>query len=602
MNRLMEAAQVVTSNGNADGDYQYEIISWFDSVSKNAAMVQTETLGQILHLNYGVEYLKKWFGDMKIQDMDACALESLYASLVPLASHADFEPFIQRIADGDTAPILTQQPITTLSLSSGTTEGRQKLLPFTRHSSQTTLHIYRLAAAYRSRVYPIREGGRILEFIYSSKQLKTKGGLTAGTATTHYYASEEFNIKQEKTKSFTCSPQEVIFGVDYKQSTYCHLLLGLLFWDEVELIASTFAYSIVQAFATFEEQWEEICSDIKDGTLSSRITLPRMRKAVLDIISPSPCLASQIEAICRDSKASNWYGIVPRLWPNAKYVYSIMTGSMQPYLKKLRHYAASLPLVSADYGSTEGWIGVNLDPCLPPEDVNFAVIPTFSYFEFIPLNKKKQDLISGTVGYIEDEPVPLSQVKIGQEYELVLTTFTGLYRYRLGDVVEVAGFHNGTPKLNFIFRRELILTVNIDKNTENDLQLAVERGSEVLNKYGGELVDFTSHAEVMHQPGHYMIYWEIKGEVEERVLGECCGVMDASFVDHGYVVSRRTNSIGPLELCIVETGTFNKVLDYFIGNGAALGQFKTPRCTNNHILLRILNLCTIKRFHSTAYN
>lgn len=598
----MEAAQVVNSNGNADGDYQYEIISWFDSVSKNAAMVQTETLGQILHLNYGVEYLKKWFGDMKIQDMDACALESLYASLVPLASHADFEPFIQRIADGDTAPILTQQPITTLSLSSGTTEGRQKLLPFTRHSSQTTLHIYRLAAAYRSRVYPIREGGRILEFIYSSKQLKTKGGLTAGTATTHYYASEEFNIKQEKTKSFTCSPQEVIFGGDYKQSTYCHLLLGLLFWDEVELIASTFAYSIVQAFATFEEQWEEICSDIKDGTLSSRITLPRMRKAVLDIISPNPCLASQIEAICRDSKASNWYGIVPRLWPNAKYVYSIMTGSMQPYLKKLRHYAASLPLVSADYGSTEGWIGVNLDPCLPPEDVNFAVIPTFSYFEFIPLNKKKQDLISGTVGYIEDEPVPLSQVKIGQEYELVLTTFTGLYRYRLGDVVEVAGFHNGTPKLNFIFRRELILTVNIDKNTENDLQLAVERGSEVLNKYGGELVDFTSHAEVMHQPGHYMIYWEIKGEVEERVLGECCGVMDASFVDHGYVVSRRTNSIGPLELCIVETGTFNKVLDYFIGNGAALGQFKTPRCTNNHILLRILNLCTIKRFHSTAYN
>lgn len=116
LQRLMEAAQDVTSNGNADGGYQYEIISWFETVSKNAAMVQTGTLGQILHLNYGVEYLKKWFGDMKIQDLDACALESLYASLVPLASHADFEPFIQRIADGDTAPILTQQPITTLSL------------------------------------------------------------------------------------------------------------------------------------------------------------------------------------------------------------------------------------------------------------------------------------------------------------------------------------------------------------------------------------------------------------------------------------------------------------------------------------------------------
>ncbi|XWS39493.1 hypothetical protein CRYUN_Cryun18bG0059300 [Craigia yunnanensis] len=419
----MEKAQAVTSNGN--GSCDYDIISWFNSVSENAAMVQRETLRRILELNYGVEYLKKWFEDINIQEMDACALESLYTSLVPLASHADLEPFIQRIADGDTAPILTQQPITTLSLSSGTTEGRQKFVPFTCHSSQTTLLIFRLAAAYRSRVYPIRDGGRILEFIYSSKQFKTKGGLTAGTATTHYYASEEFKIKQEKTKSFTCSPQEVISGGDYKQTTYCHLLLGLFFCDQVEFITSTFAYGIVQAFASFEEHWKEICNDIKEGTLSKRITSPRMRKAVLDIISPNPSLASHIEAICEEAQASDWYSLIPKLWPNAKYVYAIMTGSMQPYLKKLRHYAGSLPLVSADYGSTESWIGVNLDPSLPPEDVTFAIMPTFSYFEFIPLYRQNQDLISGTVDFIEDEPLPLSQVKVGQEYEIVLTTFTG---------------------------------------------------------------------------------------------------------------------------------------------------------------------------------
>lgn len=180
--------------------------------------------------------------------------------------------------------------------------------------------------------------------------------------------------------------------------------------------------------------------------------------------------------------------------------------------------------------------------------------------------------------------------------------YTGLYRYRLGDVVEVAGFHRGTPKLSFICRRKLILTVNIDKNTEKDLQLVVERGSQLLSQAGAELVDFTSHANIAKQPGHYVIYWEIKGEVDERILGECCREMDASFVDYGYVVSRRTSSIGPLELCIVERGTFKKILDHFIVNGAAMSQFKTPRCTSNQGLLRILNLCTIKRFQSTAYD
>ncbi|KAF3652031.1 putative indole-3-acetic acid-amido synthetase GH3.5 [Capsicum annuum] len=608
----MDSAADNKSNNN---NYFYckgndEIISWFDRSAENAAAIQRQTLRRILELNHRVEYLNKWIGDIRlIQDENA--LESLYATMVPLASHADFEPYIHKIADGEKAPLLTQEPITTLSLSSGTTEGSQKFVPFTHHSSQTTLQIFKLAAAYRSRIYSIREGGKVLEFIYSSKQYKTKGGLIAGTATTHYYASEEFKIKQQHTKSFTCSPEEVISSGDYKQSTYCHLLLGLYFSEEVEFVTSTFAYSIVQAFRSFEELWKELCHDIREGTLSSRINIIKVRKTVLGIIVPHSELASRIESICEELEREDWFSIIPRLWPNVKYVYSIMTGSMQPYLNKLRHYAGNLPLVSADYGSTESWIGVNVEPSSPPEKVTFAVIPTFSYFEFIPLHRSKPQSCNNNHkdanllvndDFIEDDPVPLSQVKIGQEYEIILTTFTGLYRYRLGDVVEVIGFHKKTPKLNFICRRKLILTVNIDKNTEKDLQLVVERGSQILlSKSRAELVDFTSHANVAKRPGHYVIYWEIKGDVEEKVLGECCREMDASFVDHGYVVSRKTNSIGPLELCIVERGTFKKILEHFIGNGAALSQFKTPRCTSNQVLLRILNVCTMKRFYSTAY-
>uniref|UniRef100_A0A7N1A1I1 Uncharacterized protein n=1 Tax=Kalanchoe fedtschenkoi TaxID=63787 RepID=A0A7N1A1I1_KALFE len=581
------------------------IIGWFEKVSSNAGQVQTETLRKILESNWGVDYLRRWLGDADIEKMDDCELELLFTSLVPLASHADFEPFIERIADGDVSPNLTHHPITTLSLSSGTTEGRQKFVPFTNHSSQTTLQIFSLAAAYRTRIYPIREGGRVLEFIYSSKQSKTRGGLSVGTATTHYFASEEFRIKQEKTKSFTCSPREVISSGDYKQSTYCHLLLGLFYYDQVEFVTSTFSYSIVQAYRNLEHLWRELCDDIRTGTVSSRVTLPEMRNAVSEIIRPNPCLAAQIEAMCKYLEEVRWFGVIGKLWPNAKYVYSIMTGSMLHYSTKLRHYAGDLPLISADYGSTESWIGVNVDPGFPPENVTFAVVPTFSYFEFIPLSRQTQQDWSSTAvdDFIEDKPVPLSQVQLGGEYEIVLTTFTGLYRYRLGDVVEVAGFHNNTPKLNFICRRKLILTVNIDKNTEKDLQLVVDKGSKFLAaaRANADLIDFTSHADIRHQPGHYIIYWEMDGTVEESVLRQCCSEMDASFSDQGYIVSRKTSSIGPLELRILENGTFKKVVDYFLGNGAAFSQFKTPRCTNNPFILEILNACTISRVYSTAY-
>lgn len=110
----MEAA--VTTNNKSSAKYGYDIIDWFDNLSENAGKVQTQTLRRILELNHGVEYLKKWLGDINIHEMDSCALESLFTSMVPLASHADFEPYILRIADGDTSSSLTQQPMTTLSL------------------------------------------------------------------------------------------------------------------------------------------------------------------------------------------------------------------------------------------------------------------------------------------------------------------------------------------------------------------------------------------------------------------------------------------------------------------------------------------------------
>ncbi|KAL5986940.1 hypothetical protein ACLOJK_015275 [Asimina triloba] len=594
-----------------ENDEDDNIIRRFEEVARNAAQVQTETLRRIINLNLGSIYLKKWFGDdinsSKIRNIEPRALESLYTSLVPLVSHSDLEPFIQRIADGDSSPLLTQDPISTLSLSSGTTDGKPKYVPFTKHSAQATLETFRLAAAYRSRAFPIREGGKILEFIYSSKWFKTKGGLSAGTATSHYFASEEFKMRQKSTKSFTCSPYEVISAGDYKQATYCHLLLGLVFSDRVEFVASTFAYSLVQALTAFEESWEEICKDVRDGTLSPRITLPKVRKAVLGSFSPNPCLASRIEERCKELEGVDWKCLIPKLWPDAKYIYSIMTGSMQPYLKKLRHYAGEdLPLVSADYGATEGWIGVNVNPSYPPETVTFTVVPTFSYFEFIPLYRPTEDNCEAVVDdFIEAEPVTLAQVKLGEHYEVVLTTFTGLYRYRLGDVVQVAGFFGGTPKLNFVCRRKLILTINIDKNTEKDLQVAVERGCGLLTQLAAkaELVDFTSHANRNKEPGHYVIYWEVKGweEVDEGVLTRCCCEMDESFVDYGYRVSRKSHSIGPLELCLVQQGTFKKILDCFIAKGSTISQFKTPRCTSNQVLIAILDCCTVRRVRSTAY-
>jgi auxin responsive GH3 family protein len=95
----------------------HDIIDWFEGIAENAGPVQTQTLKRILEINRDTVYLRKWLGnDLKVQDLEPEVVEAMYTSLVPLASHADLEPYIQRIADGDDSPLLTAEPITMLSL------------------------------------------------------------------------------------------------------------------------------------------------------------------------------------------------------------------------------------------------------------------------------------------------------------------------------------------------------------------------------------------------------------------------------------------------------------------------------------------------------
>lgn len=561
-----------------------KVIKDFEELTKNAGKVQEETLKKILEENAETEYLQLLGlnGKTDVESFKQC---------VPLATHKDLEPYIQRIMDGETNPILTGKPVPTISLSSGTTQGKQKFVPFNDELFQNTMQIYLTSFAYRNRDYPI-QNGKALAFIYSSKQFTTKGGIPAGTATTNVFRHPEYRQLMKGIQSQCCSPDEVVFGSDFHESLYCHLLCGLLYYNEVQFISSTFAHSLVQAFQTFELIWEDLCSDIRDGILNERITDLPTRAAMSKLLKPNPELADLIYKKC--SSLSKWYGLIPELFPNAKYVYGIMTGSMEPYVKQLRRYAGWLPLVCADYGASEGWVAANVNPRSPPESATFAVLPNIGYFEFIPLKESRTS---------EPKSIGLSEVEVGQEYEIILTNFAGLYRYRLGDAVKVMGFYNSTPELKFLCRQNLLLSINIDKNTEKDLQLAVEEASKLLVAEKVDLIDFTSHVDVSKEKGHYVIFWELSGDADENVLKECCNCLDRAFVDAGYVSSRKVDSIGPLELRILKKGTFYKILLHSLSMGNTLNQFKTPRCvgSSNKSVLQIVCNNVVKTYFSTAY-
>ncbi|CAE6053613.1 unnamed protein product [Arabidopsis arenosa] len=345
---------------------------------------------------------------------NAADSEEAFKAMVPLVTDVELEPYIKRMVDGDTSPILTGHPVPAISLSSGTSQGRPKFIPFTDELMENTLQLFRTAFAFRNRDFPIDDNGRALQFIFGSKQYISTGGVPVGTATTNVYRNPNFKAGMKSITSPSCSPDEV---------------------------------------------WEEIVTDIKDGVLSNRITVPSVRTAMSKLLTPNPELAETIRSKCMS--LSNCH----------------------------------------DYGSSEGWIAANVTPKLSPEEATFAVIPNLGYFEFLPVSE---------TGEGEEKPVGLTEVKIGEEYEVVITNYAGLYRYRLGDVVKIIGFYNNTPQLKFICRRNLILSINIDKNTERDLQLSVESAAKRLSEEKIEVIDFSSHIDVSTDPGHYAILGDFR--------------------------------------------------------------------------------------------
>ena len=64
---------------------------------------------------------------------------------------------------------------------------------------------------------------------------------------------------------------------------------------------------------------------------------------------------------------------------------------------------------------------------------------------------------------------------MGGLYELVVTTLSGLYRYRIGDVVKVVRFHNSCPVIEFQYRQGQILNMRSEKTTETMMYEALTK-------------------------------------------------------------------------------------------------------------------------------
>ncbi|GJZ17784.1 indole-3-acetic acid-amido synthetase GH3.6 [Tanacetum coccineum] len=563
-------------------------LQFIEDVTSSPDQVQKRVLSEILTQNANVEYLKR-HGLYGHTDRDT------FKKLIPVITYDDLQPDITRIANGDKSPILSSHPISEFLTSSGTSGGERKLMPTIEAELGRRSLLYSLLMPVMNQFVPGLDKGKGMYFLFIKSESKTPGGLVARPVLTSYYKSSHFQQRPYDPYTNYTSPNETILCPDSYQSMYSQMLCGLCLHNEVLRVGAVFASGFIRAIRFLEKNWTTLCHDIRNGTLNPIITDPSVREAVMRVLKPDPKLSEFIEYEC--SKKS-WQGIITRLWPNTKYIDVIVTGTMSQYIPTLDYYGNGLPLVCTMYASSECYFGVNLNPLCNPSEVSYTLIPTMAYFEFLPVHRNNgvTNSISKPKSLNEKEQqelVDLADVKLGHEYELVVTTYAGLYRYRVGDLLKVSGFKNKSPQFNFICRKNVALSIDSDKTDEVELHKAVENAISHLSPFNATLNEYTSYADTTTIPGHYVIFWELgineATPIPPSVFEDCCLTIEES-LNTVYRQGRASDkSIGPLEIKIVENGTFDKLMDYAISLGASINQYKTPRCVKFAPIVELLN-------------
>nr|GEW52885.1 hypothetical protein [Tanacetum cinerariifolium] len=574
-------SSISSSLGPPANEKDAKALQFIEEMTKNCDQVQENVLCEILTQNGETEYVQKY-------NLGGATDRKTFKSKVPVVSYEDLQPYIQRIANGDRSPILSSHPISEFLTSSGTSAGERKLMPTIAAEMDRRQKLYSLLMPVMNLYVPGLDKGKGLYFLFIKAETKTPSGLVARPVLTSYYKSQQFKTRPYDPYNVYTSPNETILCVDSFQSMYSQMLCGLIYRQEVLRCGAVFASGLVRAIKFLTLHWKQLAHDIETGTLNPKITDPNIRACLSKILKPDPELAQSVTGQCFEG---NWEGIITRVWPNTKYLDVIVTGAMAQYIPILDFYSGNLPQTCTMYASSECYFGLNLTPMVKPSEVSYTIMPNMGYFEFIPHEAVNSGSKSGDS---LPQLLDLADLELGKEYELVISTYSGLCRYRVGDILRVTGFHNAAPQFKFIRRKNVLLSIDADKTDETELQNAIEKASELLKEFNTAVVEYTSYGDTKTIPGHYVIYWELLVKdpghgPSPEVLDQCCLAMEEC-LNSVYRQSRvADNSIGPLEIRVVKNGTFEELMDYAISRGASINQYKVPRCVSFTPIMELLD-------------
>lgn len=505
------------------------------------------------------------------QDLGLSQITTLAAfrRQVPVWSYAQHAPYFERTAAGE-SNVVTPEPILHINLSSGST-GQQKRVPIPHRARQKRVHANNIAMGFAFAAAQRRgvTAGKLL-FTASAQPLgHTEGGIPYG----HVSGNQLRDSNSVFYRHIFAQPFDALFIRETLTRTYVCLLFALGESD-LAVIAAIFPRVALQLCQYLETYGESLIEDLERGTIAPWLALDEgLRSRLNRALRPHPRRSRQLRALLRSQGQLLPY----QVWPHLAFLVTARGGPSDFYFERLRAYFGDTPIFGGTYSASEAVFGccydLDTDGALLAIDTNF--------FEFVPPDQWDAETPRTLLPH---------EVQVGEYYRMLVTNYSGFYRYDIGDVVEVTGFWGPVPLIAFRYRRGGTLSAISEKTTEQHLTQVMTR---LRSTHSLPLEDFclTVSAELLKP--YYVLNLELSSPVTGAALTALLHDFDRQLqiANPSYGLKRQNGDMASPQLNLLASGSFAHLRQQQLKPGLADdAQVKLPHLSRDRALLATVEI------------
>lgn len=498
--------------------------------------VQTERLREILTHNADTEIGRR-YGFASIRSLTELRRR------VPVHTYEDLAPRIERMTQG-ARQILTADAPVLYCRTSGTT-GRQKLVPITPGFIEEFSRTQKMWLRQLIQDHPRILGGRILSIVSPAVDSYAPDGTPYGAMTGHSYSTQ-----YAVARAAYALPYETFTIPDFATKYYVGLRIAL--GRRISMALATNPSTLVLLARLLTEHAESLIRDVYNGTLTPPARLSPAHTAILTrgLAANAPRARELERVFARDGELRP-----AAVWPDLALLATWQGGSAPFYVRRLPALYGGVPIRDLGLIASEGYMTVPLQDWTP---AGLAALSGL-VLEFQPVT---------AAGTAEDVFLHAGELDVGAQYAVILTNSGGLYRYAIGDVVEVVDRMGAAPMLAFRHRLGNVLSITGEKVTEVHV---VEAMTEVIERLDAAVEGFTVSLVLGDTPAYLVA---VEPAVPEGLAAAFDAALCARNVEYG--AKRESLRLGPPVGLALPAGTYRRLRAQHVAAGAPDGQWKMP--------------------------